>query len=79
MASLGADRPPPRGLGLATATTSATFFSHCELRTKLVPERFTMNPLLARYTQGEENEEVLGGRREAVRVDDPPHLYGVNP
>ena len=25
-------RPPPRGLGLATATTSATFLPHCEQR-----------------------------------------------
>ena len=28
-------RPPPRGLGLATATTSATFFPHCAQRIRL--------------------------------------------
>ena len=32
MAYLGGDRPRPRGLGLATATTSATFLPHCEHR-----------------------------------------------
>jgi len=32
VAYFGGDRPRPRGLGLATATTSATFLPHCEHR-----------------------------------------------
>jgi hypothetical protein len=32
---LGGDRPPPRGLGRATATTSATFFPQFEQRIRV--------------------------------------------
>jgi hypothetical protein len=32
---LGGDRPPPRRLGRATATTSATFLPHCEQRIRV--------------------------------------------
>ena len=35
MAYLGGDRPRPRGLGRATATTSATFLPHCEQRIRV--------------------------------------------
>jgi len=33
---LGGDRPPPRGRGFATATTSATFFPQFEHRIRVV-------------------------------------------
>jgi hypothetical protein len=35
VAYLGGDRPRPRGLGRATATTSATFLPHCEQRIRV--------------------------------------------
>jgi hypothetical protein len=35
MAYLGGDRPRPRGLGRATATTSATLLPHCEQRIRV--------------------------------------------
>jgi hypothetical protein len=42
-------RPPPRGLGLATATTSATFLPHWEHRIRVDGAVFVL-PADRRYT-----------------------------
>jgi hypothetical protein len=49
VAYLGGDRPPPRGFGRATATTSATFFPHCEQRHPGREFRWRHRPVTTTY------------------------------
>jgi len=66
-------RPPPRGLGLATATTSATFFPHCEHRIRVASfANVTDLPAIRASASGSMWREVPQGQVTRTRKS-PKH------
>jgi hypothetical protein len=61
VAYLGRDRSRPRGLGGATVTTSATFFPHCEHRTRVASSANVIDLPAMTSSAGRESQPLSGG------------------
>ena len=68
VAYLGGERPAPRGLGLATATSSATFLPHCEQRIRAASfENVTDLPAIRASASGSMCRDVPHGQVTRTR------------
>ena len=73
MAYLGGDRPCPRGLGRATAITSATFLPHCEQRIRVASAASVMDlPAIRASASGSMCRDVPQGHVTRTRKS-PKH------